>query len=89
MKRTATLLIDGKPYLWRDLLKMRREQLKKARRSSDNRRFLCSRMTGDSLRSVPPPDATHSRRSSRCWRGEGRDDESKRAASARAGRDHR
>ncbi len=31
MKRTATLLIDGKPYLWRDLLKMRREQLEQAR----------------------------------------------------------
>lgn len=27
MKRPATLLIDGKPYLWRDLLKMRRERL--------------------------------------------------------------
>jgi hypothetical protein len=33
MKRSATLLIDGKPYLWRDLLKMRREQLEQARRS--------------------------------------------------------
>lgn len=33
MKRAATLLIDGKPYLWRDLLKLRREQLEQARRS--------------------------------------------------------
>ncbi len=32
MKRTATLLIDGKPYHWRDLLKMRREQLEQSRR---------------------------------------------------------
>ena len=32
MKRPATLLIDGKPYLWRDLLKLRREQLEQCRR---------------------------------------------------------
>lgn len=32
MKRPATLLIDGKPYLWRDLLKLRREQREQCRR---------------------------------------------------------
>lgn len=32
MKRPATLMIDGKPYLWRDLLRMRREQLEQRRR---------------------------------------------------------
>lgn len=32
MKRPATLLIDGKPYLWRDLLELRREQLEQCRR---------------------------------------------------------
>ena len=32
MKRPATLMIDGKPYLWRDLLNMRREQLEQCRR---------------------------------------------------------
>jgi len=32
MKRPATLLIDGKPYLWRDLLNLRREQLEQCRR---------------------------------------------------------
>ena len=31
MKRPATLMIDGKPYLWRDLLRMRREQLEPRR----------------------------------------------------------
>lgn len=32
MRRPATLMIDGKPYLWRDLLTMRREQLEQRRR---------------------------------------------------------
>lgn len=31
MKRPATLMIDGKPYRWRDLLRMRREQLEQCR----------------------------------------------------------
>lgn len=31
MRRPATLMIDGKPYLWRDLLTMRREQLEQRR----------------------------------------------------------
>lgn len=31
MKRPAALMIDGKPYLWRDLLRMRRDQLEQCR----------------------------------------------------------
>lgn len=31
MKRPASLMIDGKPYFRRDLLKMRREQLEQCR----------------------------------------------------------
>ena len=41
MKRPATLLIDGKPYLWRDLLRMRREQLEQ-RRAPDQTVALCA-----------------------------------------------
>ena len=32
MKRPAIILIDGKRYLWRDVLEMRRRQLEEARR---------------------------------------------------------
>lgn len=32
MKRPATVLIDGKRYLWRDILEMRRRQLEEARK---------------------------------------------------------
>mgnify|MGYP001767741149 FL=1 len=33
MKRPSTLLIDGKRYLWRDILEMRRRQLDEARKA--------------------------------------------------------
>ncbi len=33
MKRPATILIDGKRYLWRDVLEMRRRQLEESRKA--------------------------------------------------------
>jgi hypothetical protein len=33
MKRPAALVIDGKRYLWRDILEMRRRQLEEARKA--------------------------------------------------------
>ncbi len=33
MKRPATLMIDGKRYLWRDILEIRRRQLEEARKA--------------------------------------------------------
>jgi hypothetical protein len=33
MRKPATILIDGKPYLWKDLLQMRREQRAAAQRA--------------------------------------------------------
>jgi hypothetical protein len=33
MRRLATILIDGKPYRWKDLVQLRREQLAAAERA--------------------------------------------------------
>jgi hypothetical protein len=34
MRRPATILIDGKPYRWKDLVQLRREQLTAAERAA-------------------------------------------------------
>lgn len=56
MKRPATLMIDGKPYLWRDLLRMRREQLEQRRRPDQPSLFtlLEDGATANRVRTFPP-----------------------------------
>jgi hypothetical protein len=33
MKKSATIIIEGRRYLWRDILEMRRRQLEEARKA--------------------------------------------------------